>query len=136
MLLVAFMIPASGLMVYVHHCNMSNNTVLDLESSSSCCGASAKKANHCLVDNSSAALAGTIISAPPCCVESNLFLKLTSDALLHSLQLMHVDVAVVPSITNINILLSEENLTSDILPDFTEFPPGAEHYIMFSSLRL
>lgn len=115
---------------------MSNYTVLDLESSSSCCGASSNEAKHCVVDNSSDTLAGTIISAPPCCVESNLFLKLTSDALLHSLQLMHVDVAVVPSINNINIQFSEENSASDILPDFTEFPPGAEHYIMFSSLRL
>jgi len=131
LLLVVFLIPSTGMMLYVHHCNMSNSTVYDTERPSSCCGD-----GGCAVNSHSPEGDFTAVSATPCCDNSQLFIKLGLHLLSQTVKVLTADYPVIISGVA-QVLWSDVPVKDEIRADnLLLYPPGELPFIMHSSLRL
>lgn len=130
LLLVVFLIPSTGMVLYVHHCNMSNSTVYDTERPSGCCGDAGCAISHAS-DNEVTAL-----TAAPCCDNSQLFVKLGLHLLSHTVKVLTADYPVINSgvaqIIWSDVPTNEQITAGNLLL----YPPGELPFIMNSSLRL
>lgn len=140
-LLLVFLLPSTGIMMYVHRCNMSNSILVDIEAQKPCCAKVITSENTEHDSSCSASVQTkdqhqTAVSALPCCEDSQVYVKLGVHLLTHSAKILHADFPLF-----INNFTHQFNFTdfdkgNRIASNQYNYPPGELSFIMFSSLRL
>lgn len=141
MLLVVFLLPSTGLMMYVHKCNMSNSILVDVEARKPCCSPADTRKNiehdlSCNISNEAKYLQQPAFSALPCCDDSHIYVKLGVHLLAHSIKALNADFPLF-----INNVSHQFNFTIfdpgiRIAANLYNYPPGEQPFLMFSNLRL
>ncbi len=140
LLLVVFLMPATGLMLYVHKCNISNSTVYNTGEQEFCCSLSShgeEEHQHTLaVIDDSFVNETSNLSALPCCEDTGIFVKISDVFVSQSLNILYI---LLPTfILSNTIYLPIDNLLTgnNILYDQSESPPELPPYLKYLSLRL
>lgn len=141
LVLAAYLIPASGVMVFLHHCNAMNTTEISLDGSNSCCNISH---GTCMIPGKTdlAVLHGeglihqTFLEKQSCCKDEKLFVKLS---------LLHLSTFVKDLTPQVAVLEFDQELFS-MLPEISDEianiacdspdPPIDEVILITSSFRL
>lgn len=141
LLLPVFLLPATGVMIYVHQCFQQGTVSMVMASPQTCtevthetdsqemglCG-SCSKYHH---DNHQLQ-----IFAQPCCSDLKVFITLNAGLLVHSLKLMQIDFPIFYH----SVILRDQwvAMTSfkEVMTSFDDFSPGNNPFIKFSFLRL
>lgn len=141
LLLAVFLLPSTGMLIYVHQCNMSSSIVYDTQTPKSCCSDSkGESANH----ESSCSIAvmadypesDSYVSPLACCDDSQMFIKLGQQILSQTVKVM---LSNFPVFIISNFSQSQNSIESNHQLVFTNlilYPPGELPFIMNSSLRL
>ncbi len=140
-LLMVFLLPSTGMLIYVHRCNMSNTTLVDIEAQKPCCAEKAEneitEASHsCQIPLHSDIDHQTVFSALPCCDDAQIFVKLGLHLLGQSVKVLHADFPFIINNFNIHPSLLDNNPEIRIADNLNNFPPGYQTFIKHSSLRL
>ncbi len=140
LLLVVFLMPSTGLMLYVHKCNMSNSTVYNTGEMEFCCSqnVSDDKNHHHSFDflYHGAIEQASSLSALPCCEDTGMFVKIGDVFVTQTISTL---ISLLPVFTLSNtIYLPFDNLLTGnlILYDQSEYPPELPPYLKYSSLRI
>jgi hypothetical protein len=139
--LVAFLVPASGIMVFLHHCSAMGTTELSVDGSNSCCSVPvnlfmAVEHNECAISHEGNCTHHTFFSKQACCEDSRLFVKIDANYLSSSFKVLQPDVAILAffnSVESSAVLLA--GTLSGILIDSPD-PPWSDILLVTSSLRL
>lgn len=130
-LLLVFILPASGIILYVHHCSMSNSTSISSSSPESCCGGSS-----CSLPLESSHGNETVISKQACCSDSQVFVKLGYHLFAQAIKVLAGEYFIINNGVQYSRLLAIKSISSLInFNDFTD-PPLEWGYVLFSSFRL
>lgn len=139
-LLVVFLMPSTGLMLYVHKCNMSNSTVYNTGEKEFCCSQNVSdgKNHHHAFDflYHGAIKQASSLSALPCCENSGMFVKIGDAFVTQTISILSL---LLPTFIFANtIYLPIDNLLTGnlILYDQSEYPPELPPYLKYSSLRI
>lgn len=141
MVLVAFMVPASGIMVFLHQCKAMGTTEMSIDGTNSCCSMplnlfKAIDHNGCTITHGGNCTHHIFITKQACCEDSRLFVKIDSDYLSSLIKVLHPDIAIVAIFNNVepNTVLYAGKL-SGISTDSPD-PPWGDILVLTSSLRL
>jgi len=140
-LLVSFMVPASGVLVFIHHCSANGSTEFSVDGSNSCCDTHSSifkviDQDNCAISHKGQCTHHTFLSNEPCCKDSRLFVKISLDYLTSVSKIFNSDVRFLELP---DFLLSEpQRYTDEQAEIFTGslHPPGIDTYLFTSSLRL
>jgi len=141
LLLAAFLLPASGMLVFIHHCQSMGITLHSFDGSNSCCRKDAGlfrtlDQNVNLSSLSGAKFYDTFISEKPCCSDSQLFIKINQDYLSSFYKTFQANILLVelPDFTHIRPAIYSLYLRGSVsdIPD----PPGTDTYLFTSTFRL
>ncbi|MBW6490294.1 MAG: hypothetical protein K0B15_03760 [Lentimicrobium sp.] len=141
LMLAAYILPASGVAFFMHHCSSMATVELSLQGNNSCCAA--PTAQSCVFQDNAVSSHNdvnstrqTVINKQSCCEDSRLFLKIESDYLASLFKVLQPDISIIDRIgdTDLSPVLYSEKLLreSPSSPD----PPGLEILLVTSSLRL
>lgn len=131
LLLVVFLLPSTGMMLYVHHCNMSNLTVYNTASPETCCGG-----GSCNADANNRPSSEVVLKAMQCCTDSSMFIKLGEHLYSHTLKVLIGDFQLLVSGNFFRLIFSDStDYIVSVFPTSTDPPSGAA-YILHSTLRL
>ncbi|MDD3743420.1 MAG: hypothetical protein PHX54_07360 [Lentimicrobiaceae bacterium] len=100
---LAFLLPATGMHFFVHHCTAMNHNEISLDGSSSCCGKTGpihKATNQ--------ELPGSAFKAPECCSDEMLLVKINESYLLPNAVVLFAPALMVKTL--------EFNFTPDAAP--------------------
>ncbi len=142
--LVAFLLPASGVMLFMHHCSSMETTEVSVDGTNSCCPApsglfhtlTSDQPDNCCVAHQESCTHHTFISKQACCADGRLFVKIESDYLNTFYKALQPDYnAIEVTDKQPHTALS---LVGFIFHNSTraDHPPGLEIYLQVSSLRL
>lgn len=141
LVLVAYLIPASGVMVFLHHCNAMNTTEISLDGSNSCCsishGGCPIPGKTDLADSHGGTLIHqAFIEKQSCCKDEKLFVKLS---------FLHLSTFIKDLTPQVAVLELDQELFS-MLPEISDEialfacdspdPPIDEVILITSSFRL
>jgi hypothetical protein len=139
-LLVVFLMPSTGLMLYVHKCNMNNSTVYNTEEREHCCSLSETAADQhhhqCALTRSTAIETASCLSALPCCEDSSVLVKIGNEFVTQTISNF---ISLLPNLILSNsIYMPVDNLlTGNVIAfDYIEYPPKLPSYLKNESLRL
>lgn len=139
--LVAFLLPASGVMLFMHHCSSMETTEVSMDGSNSCCPAPSGlfktlEHNDCSIEHKGSCTHHTFITNQACCVDGRLFIKIGSDYLTTFYKTLQPDFNFVEVAEKQP--LTELSLAGFVFHNSTSShdPPGHEIYLQVSSLRL
>ncbi len=143
LLLVAFLLPASGVLVFMHHCDALGLTEVTLDGSSSCCSAEGslfqhRKSEACNIGH----VHGNKCSAPvsvekeSCCKDTLIFVKINLDYLTTFQKLFQTSLFSVNIVKEYNLTPSGFSAALSGTVNDTPDPPGNITYLLNSSLRL
>lgn len=142
--LVAFLLPASGIMLFLHHCSGMGTTEVSIDGKNSCCSApfelfrtlSSEQPDDCCIEHQENCTHHTYISQQDCCVDGRIFIKIDSDYLTTFYKTLQPDFSAIE-------VVEKQPLTALSLSGFVfhnttsaHDPPGLEIYLKVSSLRL
>jgi hypothetical protein len=94
-LMVAYLLSASGMLVFLHHCNAENTIALSLSHNHPCCSATedhhTQDGDACCSQKN--AVDSTLLSfnKAPCCDDSKLFVKVVPECLLPDVKKIQVN---------------------------------------------
>lgn len=135
-LLVVFLIPSAGIMIYMRHCNYSGKVSIELETSGCCAkhGSSPGMQSCCNLHFLKAG-GKEIISASKCCDNSNIYIKLGAHLAVDRLLVSNLFPAL---ITSHKYYLTTDIGSSLMKPtaEWISYPPWENAYLKYSSLRL
>ncbi len=141
LLLISFMVPASGVLVFIHECSTIGSTEFSVDGSNSCCDTHSSifmvvDQDECAISHKGHCTHHTFLSNESCCKDSRLFVKISFDYLTSVSKIFNSDVRFheLP-----DFLLSEPksyNETHAEILDGSLHPPGIDTYLFTSSLRL
>lgn len=141
LVLAAFLVPASGVVVFMHQCGSMGSTDISLTGSNSCCatndGAIAE------ADHSSCSITATDgitgygdqLNKHSCCSDSKFYVKIIDDYLTVIFNSFQFDKTEI-ELFNITSLLPSPVVTGLIQATDTPDPPGIDTWLLVSSLRL
>lgn len=140
-MLMVFMLPSTGILMYVHQCNMSNTMLVDIEAQKPCCadmaGNDGAEASHsCHLPFQSDINHQTSVSALPCCDDAQIFVKLGVHLFAQAIKLLHTDFPFIINNFNNQTGLLDFNPEIRIENNLNNYPPGSQTFIKYSSLRL
>lgn len=140
--LVAFLLPASGVMLFMHHCSSMQTTEVSMDGSNSCCTThsglfrSSEQFDDSCIEHQHNCTHHTYISEQDCCVDGRIFVKIDSDYLNTFYKTLQPDFNAIE-------VVEKQPLTALSLSGFifhnttrAHDPPGLEIYLQVSSLRL
>lgn len=141
--LVAFLLPASGVMLFMHHCSSMATTEISMDGSNSCCQTPSglfrtiteQPAESC-IEHQGNCTHHDYLTKQACCADGHLFVKIESDYLNTFYKTLQ------PEFNTIEVIerqpLSALSLAGFIFHNTTSAhdPPGLEIYLQVSSLRL
>lgn len=133
-MLAVFLLPSTGMMIYVHQCNMSSSTVFNTEVSNACCSEAADASAQHL--SSVASDSESYVSPLACCEDSNMYIKLGQQILSQTVKIMLGNFPVFIFTTASQSQFTAQSHKSSDFTDFISYPPGELPFIMNSSLRL
>ncbi|HLN53735.1 MAG TPA: hypothetical protein VK212_08500 [Lentimicrobium sp.] len=135
LLLVIFLIPSVGIMLYMRHCNSSGKTSIALENSG-CCSKHGNTTFNSYCNHSDNSIAGKqILKRMQCCDNSNIYVKLDNHLAVEKLLLTSLLPALI--VSQISKLI--ETAVSDTnagICDQIVYPPWENAFIKYCSLRL
>lgn len=141
LLLATFLLPASGMLVFIHHCQSMGITLHSFDGSNSCCRKDdglfrTMDQNVNLSSLSGNRFNDTFISKKPCCSDSRLFIKINQNYLSSVYKTFHANVLLVelPDFTHIRPVIYSLNLRGAVSD--TPDPPGTDTYLFTSTFRL
>ncbi|MDY0102693.1 MAG: hypothetical protein RBS07_07115 [Lentimicrobium sp.] len=141
LLLVAFMLPASGLMLFWHHCQSMETMEVSLDGTNSCCANPVKlfrsvEHNDCSIEHPDNCTDHTFFKNESCCEDGHTFVKISNEYLATFSQIIQPFFTAIdlfdhqtPSPIFLNGLISENT-------DHYFAPPGRDTWLLVSSLRL
>lgn len=140
-LLMVFLLPSTGIMMYVHQCNMSNSILVDIEAQKPCCASAVASENTendllCSHSNQAKGMQPTTVSALPCCDDSQVYVKLGVHLLTQTIKVFNADFPLLLNSIAHQFSFTDFNPGNRIASNQYNYPPGEQTYIMFSSLRL
>ena len=142
--LVAFLLPASGVMLFMHHCSSMETTEVSMDGSNSCCPAptglfrtlTSDQPDDCCVEHQESCTHHAYLSKQACCADGRVFVKIDSDYLITFYKTLQPDFNAIE-------VIEKQPLTTLSLAGFifhsntsAHDPPGQEIYLRVSSLRL
>jgi len=138
---MVFLLPSTGIMMYVHQCNMSNSILVDIEAQKPCCTrvVASENSEHdllCSHSNQTNDLLQTTVSALPCCDDSQVYVKLGVHLLTQTVKVFNADFPLFISNISHQFNFTEIDRGNRIASNQYNYPPGELSFIMFSSLRL
>ncbi|HAH56704.1 MAG: hypothetical protein KUL83_11530 [Lentimicrobium sp.] len=77
LMMVAFLLPATGMQFFVHHCTAMNHSEYSLDGSNSCCGEATP-----LQKSSDQKLPGDFFNAQECCTDAQVLVKIDESYLI------------------------------------------------------
>lgn len=136
LLLVAFLLPASGVLVFMHQCRSMGTTALSLDGSSGCCQTRAAGNQSCSAVVPPQHNHGLQISKQACCEDSQFFVKINLDYLTTAYNTFHTDIITIelPGFSGLNTV-AFAGILQGLIAD-TPDPPGNDTYLINASLRL
>jgi hypothetical protein len=139
--LVAFLVPASGIVVFLHHCSAMGTTEVSVDGSNSCCSEPvslfrAVEHNECAITHEGNCTHHTFFTKQACCEDSRLFIKIDADYLSSLFKVLQPDIAILAIFNSLesNAVLFAGTLSGVSIdsPD----PPWGDILLVTSSLRL
>ena len=141
--LVAFLLPASGVMLFMHHCQSMETTEVSMDGSNSCCTVPSglfrtitEQPGDSCIEHQDNCTHHTYLSSQACCVDGRVFVKIESDYLTTFYKALQPDFNAIE-------VVEKQPLTALSLAGFifhnntsAHDPPGQEIYLRVSSLRL
>lgn len=136
LLLVAFLLPASGVLVFVHQCRSMGTTALSLDGSNGCCKTRNIENSACAIPSKDHHNHLTNLSKQACCEDSHLFVKINLDYHTTAYNTFHTDLISIelPGFSGLKTV-AFAGILQGLITD-TPDPPGSETYLFNSSLRL
>lgn len=142
LMLAAYLVPSTGILLYVHHCESRGISEASLDGSSSCCPSERSMFLHadtepCHQHESPACTHHTFLDKEPCCSDTQVYIKITPDYLASNQKTLESPGMVCTCMQQLmpNLPQNKENFSKRLFAN-TVFPPGQESYLLFSSLRL
>lgn len=141
LLLAAFMLPASGLMLFWHHCRSMETMEVSLDGTNSCCATPVKlfrsvEYSDCSIEHPGNCTNDTFLKNESCCENGHTFLKISNEYLATYSQTIQPIFAAIdlfdhqaPSPIFLDKLISENSF-------HPLAPPGLDTWLLVSSLRL
>lgn len=140
LLIVIFLLPSTGVILYIQQCNMSKKMTIELEQNNLCCNTVHSnnanfKGDDLIKESETSGADIQVISAMPCCKHEKLFVKL-GNQLLSKTQTLIKNFT-----TQIHFVVSAQQALH-IVEEISYYnylkipPPGPPAYIELSSLRL
>lgn len=141
LLLISFMVPASGVLVFIHQCSSLGSTEFSVDGSNSCCDKHSSvfmeiDKEECAISHEGSCTHHTFLNRESCCKDSRLFVKINFDYLTSVYKIFNSDVRFLELP---DFLLPEPKGYTDIhAVAFASslHPPGIDTYLFTSSLRL
>ena len=94
-LMVAYLLSASGVLVFLHHCNTENTIALSLSNNHPCCSTTedhhAHDADACCSQKNAVDFTLLSFNKAPCCDDSKLFVKVVPECLLPDVKKIQVN---------------------------------------------
>lgn len=140
LLLMVFLIPATGIMIYVHDCTHHHNVSVNLITKEPCCTTESLPDQHdsescCEVNFLSEADSQAMIDATPCCIDSNLFLKLHNNILVQASAMNDINFVLYFINNTVNSKL--QYLTPIVhFAEFDDYSPGNYTFLQLCTLRI
>ncbi len=134
LLLVIFLIPSAGILIYMRHCNSSGKTQLSIESLNCCPKHSLVSQNAVNEDNLLNSYAKHTFSKGPCCDNANVYIKLGFHLAVDRLLVNPLPAIITTQkyeISSVMVSLSQKRNDG-----WMNYPPWQEVYLKNSSLRL
>jgi hypothetical protein len=141
LLLAVFLLPSTGMMIYVHQCNMSSSIVYDTQTPKSCCSS---VRHESAINESSCSVAlvaeygesDTYVSPLSCCDDSQMYIKLGHQILSQTMKVMlgNLPVLITSNLTQSQFAI--ESVQKSVFSNLILYPPGELPFILNSSLRL
>lgn len=141
LILAAYFIPATGVMVFLHHCNAMNTTEISLDGCNSCCNISHGKCKisgktDLAVSPGEGLIHQTFLEKQSCCKDIKLFVKLIILHLSTFLKDLTPQIAVLEFDQELFSMLPEvSDEIADVSCDSPD-PPIDEVILITSSFRL
>lgn len=139
--LSAFLLPASGVMLFMHHCQSMETTEVSIDGTNSCCPTPSGlfrtiEHNDCSIEHQGNCSHHTFLTKQACCVDGRLFIKIGSEYLISFYKTIQPDFTVIEEVDNQP--LTALSLSGFIFHNTTSAhdPPGRDIYLRVSSLRL
>jgi hypothetical protein len=139
-LLVVFLMPSTGLMLYAHKCNMNNSTVFNTEEMEHCCSHSefTPDQHHHQFDitNDTTNELASSLSALPCCEDSSMLVKIGDEFVNQNIS-NFISLLPILILSNATYMPVDHLLTGNvILFDYIDYHPKLPSYLKNESLRL
>lgn len=136
LLLVAFLLPASGVLVFMHQCRSMGTTALSFDGSNGCCQPGVVDKTACSAFVQDRHNHDTQISKQACCEDSQLFVKINLDYLTTAYNTFHTDIISIelPGFSELKSDAFAVILKGQVAD--TPDPPGSDTYLINASLRL
>lgn len=141
LLLVAFMLPASGLMLFWHHCRSMETMEVSIDGTNSCCASPVElfrsiEHNDCSIEHPGICADQTIFKNESCCEDGHTLVKISNEYLATFSQTIQ------PFFTAIDLfdhqtpspIFLDRLISESIAKPFS--PPGRDTWLLVSSLRL
>ncbi|NTW23405.1 MAG: hypothetical protein HGA37_01795 [Lentimicrobium sp.] len=141
LLLVSFLVPASGVLVFIHECSSVGSTELSIDGSNSCCDAHSSLfleivKDECAISHQGHCTHHTFLNNESCCKDSRLFVKIGLDYLASVSKIFNADVRFFELPDSFLVEPSGFNdIRAEVFID-SPHPPGIDTYLFTSSLRL
>ena len=139
--LLAFLLSASGVMLFMHHCQSMETTEVSIDGTNSCCPAPTglfrtTEHNDCSIEHHGNCTHHAFLTKQSCCTDGRLFVKIGSDYLTTFYKTLQPNLTAIEATDNQS--LTAVSLTEFITPNTARVhdPPGREIYLRVSSLRL
>ncbi|HLO90256.1 MAG TPA: hypothetical protein VK172_03735 [Lentimicrobium sp.] len=129
-MLLVFIVPATGMMLYVHHCSMSNITRISSSTPEHCCSDTCSSA-HDLYDAHHA-----VIKKIPCCNDSKVFVKLGAHLFAQGMKVPGGDYAVMNFNSSTTNLLATTGVDAGTSIKYMPVQSGGPPFLLFASFRL
>lgn len=138
--LAAFLVPVSGIMVFVHHCRSMETTGYSLDGYDACCHSSPSvfvehKAPACDVAHPGHCTHHTFIDGQTCCSDSRIYVKIVLDYLAsHDYSPLVASEIILPGIVNPEP--ANSFFLKRLYTQLSHSPPGPDPWLRLSNLRL
>ena len=142
LLLTAYLVPSTGILLYVHHCETRGISEASLDGSSSCCPSERSMFLHtepepCHQHESPGCTHHTFLDNEPCCSDTHVYIRIVPDYVASNQKTLEFQGMVTICVQQLMPVLPQGNQPwGKRVFAKAFFPPGQESYLLNSSLRL
>ncbi|HPG34330.1 MAG: hypothetical protein H6541_12650 [Lentimicrobiaceae bacterium] len=141
LVLVAFLLPSTGVLVFLHHCKSKGTIQASLDGSNTCCKTrsslfKATEPDVCALAHENHCTHHSFLAQETCCDDTHFYVKINMEYLSEMSQSFQANVFAIelPGVPEIHPVYLAD-LPPGIIPDWP-VPPDIGTYLKVSSLRL